>query len=156
MSSKGGTNLLRTEYFFFNTYKLHYHMQLEHSWHQCITVKLFHIIMKWNGSNITMRLLHIIMKWNLSDFIFLWRNSLPYWKTKYCQKQKSASKEENKCFFVFFSFLMNQKYTTSCVVLFRCRVINIPIYLKIICETKPCWPMRGLELIIVNIQPTHV
>ena len=45
--------------------------------------QIIHIIMKWNGSDITKRLLYIIMKWNLSDLLFLWRNSMPYRKTKF-------------------------------------------------------------------------
>ena len=86
MSSKLGDELTKSKVLVFS---IPTNFIIIWSWNiagiQCITVKLFHIIMTWNGSDITIRLLHVIMKWNLSDFILLWRNSLPYWKTKFCQ-----------------------------------------------------------------------
>ena len=72
MSSKPGDELTKSRVLVFI---IHTNFIIIWTWNiagiQCITVKLFHLNMKQNGSDITMRLLHIIIKWNLSDFIFL-------------------------------------------------------------------------------------
>ena len=86
MSSKPGDKLTKRKVLVFFQY---IRFIILWSWNiagiQYFTVRLLHINMKWILADITIRLLHIIMKGNWSDLKFLWRNSLPYWKTKFCR-----------------------------------------------------------------------